>query len=218
MGRREAVNPNQTGTKAAAHYQLNVGAGETTVIRQRLSNTASRTPFGDQFDQIIEQRRREANAFYQAIAPAHIGEDEANVMRQALAGMLWSKQYFCLDASKWLEEDGADPRHPSTRQVRNRDWFHMISGDIFPMPDKWEYPWFAAWDLAFHTLPLAMVDTDFAKHQLDLLLDQVYLHQPVRSRLTNGTSATSIRRSRPGQRFFFSGWSRRCRAGLTSSS
>jgi hypothetical protein len=172
-GRQEAVNPNQTGTKAAAHYQLTVGTGQTAVIRLRLSNAASRDPFG-QFDQIVEERRREADAFYRAITPARVGEDEANVMRQALAGMLWSKQYFFYDADKWLEEHGADPMHPTARQVRNREWFHLIGDNVISMPDKWEYPWFAAWDLAFHTLPLSVVDIDFGKQQLNLLLDQVY--------------------------------------------
>jgi hypothetical protein len=175
-GREEAVNPNQTGTKAAAEYRLTVPAGTTQVVRLRLSNAANRAPFGSQFEQIIDQRRREADAFYQAIAPARVGADEANVMRQALAGMLWSKQYFFLDGDKWLEEHGVDPMRPSTRQVRNREWFHMISNHVISMPDKWEYPWFAAWDLAFHTLALSVVDIDFAKQQLDLLLDQVYLH------------------------------------------
>jgi hypothetical protein len=122
-GGQEAVNPNRTGTKAAAHYQLNVGARATSMIRLRLSDAAVADPFGSQFDQIIEQRRREAGAFYQAITPARASADEANVMRQALAGMLWTKQYFFLDADKWLEEHGVDPMHPSTRQVRNREWF-----------------------------------------------------------------------------------------------
>ncbi len=176
-GRQDAVNPNHTGTKAAAHYQLKVGAGETRVIRLRLSNAASPGLFGDQFDQIIEQRRREADAFYEAMTPARVGEDAAHVMRQALAGMLWSKQYFFLDADRWLEEHGVDPMRPSNhRQVRNREWFHMISDHVISMPDKWEYPWFAAWDLAFHTLALSIVDFDFAKQQLNLLLDQVYQH------------------------------------------
>jgi hypothetical protein len=174
-GRREAINPNQTGTKAAAHYQFNLGAGETAVVRLRMNNTALRDPFG-QFDQIVDERRREADAFYRAITPAVVGEDAANVMRQALAGMLWSKQYFFLDADKWLEEHGYDAMRPSTREVRNREWFHMISDHVISMPDKWEYPWFAAWDLAFHTLALSTVDIDFAKEQLDLLLRQVYLH------------------------------------------
>ena len=168
----DAVNPNQTGTKAAAHYQLSVGRGETAVIRLRLSNVAPDNPFGPGFAQIIETRRREADEFYRAITPAHVGEDAANVMRQALAGMLWSKQYYFFDVDKWLEEHGADPMQSATRQVRNREWFHMISDHIISMPDKWEYPWFAAWDLAFHTLALSIVDIDFAKQQLDLLLDQ----------------------------------------------
>jgi hypothetical protein len=175
-GRHEAINPNQTGTKAAAHYQLNVGAGESAVIRLRLSNAASRNPFRSQFDQIIETRRNEADAFYTAITPTGISEDQARVMRQALAGMLWSKQYFFYDTDRWLEEHGYDAMRPTPRQVRNREWFHMIGDDVISMPDKWEYPWFAAWDLAFHTLALAPVDIDFAKQQLDLLLRQVYLH------------------------------------------
>jgi Glycosyl hydrolase family 63 C-terminal domain len=175
-GRQDAVNPAQTGTKATAHYQLTVGAGETAVIRLRLSNTGSRTPFGVDFDQIVDGRRQEADAFYKAITPASVGEDQANVMRQALAGMLWGKQYFFLDADKWLVEHGFDPMRPTPRQVRNREWFHMIGDHIISMPDKWEYPWFAAWDLAFHTIALSTVDIDFAKEQLDLLLRQVYLH------------------------------------------
>jgi hypothetical protein len=175
-GRQEAVNPGQIGTKAAAHYQLNVGAGETAVIRLRLSDAALGDPFGGRFDQITEDRRREADAFYQAIIPTCISEDEARVMRQALAGMFWSKQYFFYDTDKWLEEHGYDAMRPTPHQVRNREWFHMIGEHVISMPDKWEYPWFAAWDLAFHTLALATVDIDFAKQQLDLLLRQVYLH------------------------------------------
>jgi Glycosyl hydrolase family 63 C-terminal domain len=175
-GRDNAVNPAQTGTKAAAHYLLSVGAGETAAIRLRLSNTDLRTPFGGDFDQIIEARRQEADAFYSAITPAGVGEDAANVMRQALAGMLWSKQYFFYDVDRWLEEHDADPMQPTTRQIRNREWFHLIGDHVISMPDKWEYPWFAAWDLALHTLALSTVDVDFAKEQLDLLLRQLYLH------------------------------------------
>jgi len=175
-GRQETVNLNQMGTKAAAHHQLSVGAGTTAVIRLRLSNVAQGNPFGDRFAQTIEERRCEADEFYRAITPARVGEDSAKVMRQALAGMLWSKQYFFFDVDKWLEEHGADPMRPSTRQVRNREWFHMISDHVISMPDKWEYPWFAAWDLAFHSMALASVDIDLAKQQLDLLLEHVYLH------------------------------------------
>jgi Glycosyl hydrolase family 63 C-terminal domain len=176
-GKSEAINPDQTGTKAAAHYRLDVAAGATQTIRLRLSNVAIVEPLGGAFDQVMAERLREADAFYRAITPAHVGADAANVARQALAGMLWSKQYFFLDAGKWLEEHGADPmRAASTRWVRNREWFHMIGDHVISMPDKWEYPWFAAWDLAFHSLALSSVDIDFAKEQLGLLLDQVYLH------------------------------------------
>jgi hypothetical protein len=175
-GKQGAVNPANTGTKAAAHYRVNVGAGAVSVIRLRLSNIPSSSPFGTKFDSILAQRRHDADAFYAAIRPARLSDDEAVVMRQALAGMLWSKQYFFLDADKWLEEHGADPMRPSGRDVRNRGWGHMIADHVISMPDKWEYPWFAAWDLAFHTLALASVDIDFAKQQLDLLLDQLYLH------------------------------------------
>src|SRR5215472_12194944 len=175
--RQSAVNPNNTGTKAAAHYQLRVGARATAVIRLRLSNAAPAAagPFGAGFAPILEARRREADEFYRSITPAGAGDDAANVMRQALAGMLWSKQYFFYDVNKWLEEHGVDMRRPSGR-VRNHEWFHMVSGHVISMPDKWEYPWFAAWDLAFHTIALAAVDVDFAKQQLDLLLLGFYLH------------------------------------------
>ena len=177
-GRTDAVNPDGTGTKAAAHYTLRVGAGETAVIRLRLNCTApgAGTPFGAAFTQIVAARRSEADAFYRAITPAGVGEDAANVMRQALGGMLWSKQFFLFDVDLWLREHGVDPMRPPPRQVRNREWFHMISEHVISMPDKWEYPWFAAWDLAFHTLALASVDIDLAKQQLDLLLVGVYLH------------------------------------------
>ncbi len=177
-GRQDAINPNQTGTKAAAHYQLSVGAGATAVIRLRLSNTASGAgePFGREFAQIIEARRREADAFYRAITPPGVGDDAADVMRQALAGMLWSKQYSFFDVDMWLREHGVDPLRPSSRQLRNREWFHMISDHVISMPDKSEYPWFAAWDLAFHTIALSAVDVDFAKQQLELLLVGYFQH------------------------------------------
>jgi hypothetical protein len=177
-GKHSAINPNQTGTKAAAHYQLDLGPGETSVIRLRLSDAAkSDNPFDGKFDQIFEDRPRETDEFYRSITPAGVGEDAANVMRQALAGMLWSKQYFFLDADKWLEEHSADPLRPGTHEgIRNREWVHLIAEHVLSMPDKWEYPWFAAWDLAFHTIALSSVDIDFAKQQLELLLQQIYLH------------------------------------------
>ena len=177
-GRQDAVNPNDTGTKAAAHYQVSVGARATTVIRLRLRNAAldAGEAFGTGFDHVMEARRHEADAFYRAITPAGVGEDAAKVMRQALAGMLWSKQYFFFDVDMWLREHGVDPLKPSSRHMRNREWFHMFSDHVISMPDKWEYPWYAAWDLAFHTIALSTVDIDFAKQQLDLLLEGAYLH------------------------------------------
>jgi hypothetical protein len=174
-GRQDAVNPHRIGTKAAAHYRLTIPAGATRSIRLRLAGSALADPFGA-FEPVMTERRGDADEFYRMIAPPGAGEDVANLLRQASAGMLWGKQYFFLDANKWLEEHDADPLRPASRQVRNRDWFHMISDDIFSMPDKWEYPWFAAWDLAFHALAFSMIDMEFAKKQLDLLLDQVYLH------------------------------------------
>ena len=175
-GDRGAVNPAQTGTKAAAHYRFDIPAEGTAVLRLRLSDTAHEAPFGGESMQAAERRRTEADEFYRAIMPAGLDADAASVVRQAMAGMLWSKQYFFLDADKWLDEHGYDPLRPSPHEVRNRDWFHMISSHVISMPDKWEYPWFAAWDLAFHAIALSTVDIDFAKQQLDLLLDQVYLH------------------------------------------
>jgi hypothetical protein len=177
-GRREAVNPAGTGTKMAAHHQVTVGAGTSAVLRLRLTDLAPERlpdPFGD-FESTVESRLREADEFYRAITPPSTSEDAGRVMRQAMAGMLWSKQYYFLDADKWLEEHGADrfARHP--RPGRNREWGHMINDHVISMPDKWEYPWYAAWDLAFHAIALAGVDVDLAKQQLGLLLREIYLH------------------------------------------
>jgi len=176
--KQDAVNPERTGTKAAAHYQLTVGAGETTTIRVRLSDLAPAV-IGDPFKsfaQIMQARQREADEFYQGITPDRVNKDEALVMRQALAGMLWTKQYFGYDVGMWLKEHGVDPMQSGGEQVRNHEWFHMLNDHVISMPDKWEYPWFAAWDLAFHTIALSVVDVDFAKQQLDLLLQELYLH------------------------------------------
>lgn len=178
-GKVAGVNPEQTGSKASAAYHLEVGAGESAVIRLRLSAATSgstESAFGKAFDDVFAARLAEADAFYRAVTPPSTGQDEANVMRQALAGMLWSKQYYYFDADKWLEEHHAHPLHGDTRQIRNREWFHMVNDHIISMPDKWEYPWYAAWDLAFHTIALSVVDPDFAKDQLDLMLREVYLH------------------------------------------
>ena len=177
-GRQEPVNPEHKGTKAAAHYQLKVGAGETASIRLRFSDlapTAMGNPFNN-FAETMQTRLREADEFYRAVTPARVNEDEARVMRQALAGMLWSKQYFGFDVDKWLKEHGVDPMRPRTRHIRNSEWYHMVNAHIISMPDKWEYPWYAAWDLAFHTIALSIVDVDFAKEQLDLMLQEFFLH------------------------------------------
>jgi hypothetical protein len=177
-GQHDAVNPDM-GTKASAHYRLTVDGGKTATIWLRLSDQtpiAMGEPFGSQFRQIAQSRRREADEFYRAITPDRLSEDAARVMRQALAGMLWSKQYFGFDLHKWLKEHGADPMLPDAPKIRNSEWFHMVSKHIISMPDKWEYPWLAAWDLAFHTIALSTVDLDFAKNQLDLMLQEFFLH------------------------------------------
>jgi hypothetical protein len=178
-GLKDAVNPEQKGTKAAAHYRLSVKPGEAQTIRLRLSQAAPQgasAPFAD-FDDILEIRHKEADEFYDAVIPRSLSADAANVMRQALAGMLWSKQFYYYDVDKWLEERGSDPFKPMRKQApRNDHWHHMYNGDIISMPDKWEYPWYAAWDLAFHVLALTLVDVDFGKQQLHLMLRERYMH------------------------------------------
>ena len=176
QGHADKVNPNKTGTKACSHYQLEVPPGESRVIRLRLTPVASGASnkegvFGDRFDEIIAVRLKEADEFYASITPHSVSEDAAMVMRQALAGMLWSKQYYGYDVEHWSRE------HPGQKyQGRNREWTHLENSQVISMPDKWEYPWYAAWDLAFHNIALAMVDLDFSKQQLLLLLDDDYLH------------------------------------------
>jgi hypothetical protein len=175
-GSREAVNPSKTGTKAAANYRLEVPAGGSKRVQLRLSAKAMRDPFGT-FDQTFAARLADANEFYDRITPPSLSEDERRVHRQALAGMLWSKQYYYFDLDRWLDEHEAHPLMGTThRNVRNAEWFHMLNSDIISMPDKWEYPWYAAWDLAFHTLALSLVDFDFAKDQLLLMLRNLYSH------------------------------------------
>ncbi len=177
-GRANAVNPAGTGTKAAAHRRLTVGPGESAVLRLRLTDaapSASFEPFAG-FDAMLRARGVEADAFYRALTPDSVGADGANVLRQALAGMLWSKQYYELDGHRWLAEHGVDWLASRGRAIRNSDWGHMLNEHVISMPDKWEFPWYAAWDLAFHSVALASVDPDFAKEQLDLLLRETYLH------------------------------------------
>ncbi len=180
-GDEQAVNPAKTGTKAAAHYTLTIGGEVSTVLRLRISQTAladsSANGVGADFDKVMQDRQREADEFYTTVIPSSLEADAARVMRQALAGMLWSKQFYNYDVNAWLAERGADP-FKSQRRVapRNDRWHHMHNTDIISMPDKWEYPWYAAWDLAFHVLALTLVDEDFGKQQLDLMLRESYLH------------------------------------------
>jgi len=179
-GRGDAVNPERTGTKACAHYDLTIEAGEAATVRLRLCasyNRLDETPFGRaEFGDVFERRRREADAFFAGITPASATPDEALVMRQALAGMLWTKQYYRFDVDTWLRERVAHPLRGESGHPRNREWFHMVNDHIISMPDKWEYPWYAAWDLAFHAIALSLADIDFAKEQLALMLRADYLH------------------------------------------
>ncbi len=203
--RKDAVNPAQQGTKLAAYHRLQLGAGEDATIKLRLSDVeplAGMDPgspmvgtitapghaeyeagvpgtndFGAGFDALFTKRIAEAEEFYASRIPRHLSENAKNVMRQAFAGMLWSKQFYHYDVRTWLEGDPACPAPPEDRwNGRNKDWAHLYNEDVLSMPDKWEYPWYAAWDLAFHCIPLALVDPDFAKDQLILLLREWYMH------------------------------------------
>ncbi|MDX9788183.1 MAG: hypothetical protein RBR35_18565 [Salinivirgaceae bacterium] len=175
-GQADAVNPAKTGTKAAAHYVLEVPGGGSRTVRLRLTNAPAENVFRN-FEKTFNSRISDADEFYERITPNALGEDERRVHRQALAGMLWSKQFYYFDLEAWLIEHKSHPLLESARHdVRNTQWFHMLNADIISMPDKWEYPWYAAWDLAFHTTTLALVDFDFAKEQLLLMLRSLYLH------------------------------------------
>jgi hypothetical protein len=186
-GKEGAVNPDKKGTKAAAHYRLTVGPGEAQTMRLRLTNLSptelaegngsGSSPFGNHFTEIFEARKKEADEFYATVIPASLNPDQANVMRQALAGMLWTKQFYHYDVNKWLDERGSDVFKQDRKPApRNDLWHHMYNGDIISLPDKWEYPWYAAWDLAFHVLALTLVDPDFGKEQLKLMLRERYMH------------------------------------------
>ena len=184
-GRKEAVNPDKTGTKVAADYRLTIQPGACQVLRLRLGPVAPAvsargnggSPFGAHYQKIMQARRNDADEFYAAVIPASLDADAANVMRQALAGMMWGKQFYLYDVDKWLEERGAHPFKASRKaSPRNEHWHHMYNGDIISMPDKWEYPWYAAWDLAFHVIALTLVDQDFGKEQLKLMLRERYIH------------------------------------------
>jgi hypothetical protein len=182
-GKKDAVNPEKKGTKVSAHYPLTLGAGEPRTIRLRLSDQPMKESskafgelFGKEFESVFKTRLQEADEFYSTIIPPSFDPDEASVMRQALAGMLWSKQFFFYDVGRWLKQHGIQPYKANQRSVRNDRWGHMVNADVISMPDKWEYPWYAAWDLAFHVTALALVDEDFGKEQLELFLRTRYLH------------------------------------------
>ena len=200
-GQAGAVNPEKQGTKVAARYRLKIGPGKSQTVRLRLSDVppaalvhgngkggkgdnpvfAGAKPatvsIGSHFDDVMETRRREADEFYGSVIPASLPADQANIMRQALAGMLWTKQFYHYDVDKWLAERGSNPFKAGRKNdSRNDQWHHMYNGDVISMPDKWEYPWYAAWDLAFHVIALTMVDVDFGKQQLSLMLRERYLH------------------------------------------
>ena len=176
-GRTGAVNPERCGTKATARYRVTVAAGASATLRLRLSDLSPGTqPFAD-FDQIFDDRLREADEFFATVIPPSLSSDEQLVTRQALAGVLWSKQFYHYVVRQWLQGDPAQPAPPPERGGgRNREWAHLYNADVISMPDKWEYPWYAAWDLAFHCLPLALVDSQFAKDQLVLMLREWYMH------------------------------------------
>ncbi len=177
-GAREAVNPSERGSKAAAHYRLQIAPGSSATLRLRLTDQApAEGMFGQRFDTLVATQLKEANEFYTQRFPEDLSEDARNVQRQAFAGLLWSKQFYHYDVRVWLEGDPAQPAPPPERKRgRNHTWAHLYNADVISMPDKWEFPWYASWDLAFHCVALALIDPDFAKEQLILLLREWYMH------------------------------------------
>src|SRR5262249_5809500 len=175
---RDKVNPDSRGTKVAARYSLTLPAGQSQEIRLRLKPQMPRVGDLDVvFSKTIEKRRNETDEFYATVAPEGLSDDAKLIQRQALAGMLWSKQYYHYNVRHWLTGDPSQPEPPEERwSGRNHNWLTLNNASIISMPDKWEYPWYAAWDLAFHCIPLSLVDPDFAKEQLILLLREWFMH------------------------------------------
>jgi len=179
QGRKSAVNPARVGSKVAAHYVLTIPAGHAQTIRLRLfgEKEAREEPLTGEFEDIFSRRLREADEFFDSLCPPKQNEAERNVVRQAYAGLLWSKQFYHYVVEDWLNGDpGAAPPPESRKGGRNAEWKHLFSRDVISMPDKWEYPWFAAWDLAFHMIPFARLDGKFAREQLSLFLREWYMH------------------------------------------
>lgn len=175
-GEIHAINADRIGTKAAWRIPLALGPGERVVIRLRMSESPGEDPFAD-FDRIFAERVAECDAFWEAVMPVQLSEDERRVYRQAMAGLLWSKQFYHYDVHRWLKGDPAQPAPPKERaRGRNVEWSHLYNSEVLSMPDKWEYPWYAAWDLAFHTVPLALCDPQLAKDQIALLTREWYMH------------------------------------------
>jgi hypothetical protein len=174
--KKNCLNTSNSGTKAAFHYNISIASGKSKTIRLRMTDKFQTEPFGE-FSSLFGLREKEADEFYNAIQEKIKNQDEKNIQRQALGGMLWSKQFYYYDVDQWLKGDPAQPAPPTERKtIRNHEWRHLNNADVISMPDKWEYPWYAAWDLAFHTIPLAMIDPEFAKQQLVLLTKEWYMH------------------------------------------
>jgi hypothetical protein len=175
-GKRDAVNPERRGTKVGARYEHVIEPGHAVTLRLRYTNRARPHPFED-FDAVFDRRRHEADEFFAAVAPRSLSDDERRVFRAAIAGLVWSKQYYAYEVERWLRGDPTQPPPPEARwKGRNHEWRHLYNSEVLSMPDKWEYPWYAAWDLAFHSIPLALVDPEFAKQQLTLLTREWYMH------------------------------------------
>ncbi|MBV8378525.1 MAG: glucosidase [Verrucomicrobia bacterium] len=175
-GNTKALNPAQKGTKSAVHFPLTMAPGAEVKLRLRFGSGIKAAPFAD-FEEVLQARRQDTEEFYADLQRDLSDQDAKNIQRQALAGMIWSKQYFYYDVRDWLKGDPAQPPPPDARvNGRNHEWKHLNNADVVSMPDKWEYPWYAAWDLAFHTLSLALVDSQFAKRQLLLITQVWYMH------------------------------------------
>lgn len=187
-GHKNTVNPDMRGTKMAASYLLHIPSGQTQEVHLRLSKgQLLKDPLGKKFSNLLDLRKKEADEFYERIAPPKLSDEMRKVQRQAFAGMLWNKQFYHYNVSRWLQGDHLQVEPPSERKTgRNCNWKWFDAGDVFSMPDKWEYPWFAAWDLAFHAVTFAVIDPDFAKAQLLLLTKEWYMFPNGRSLPTNG--------------------------------